>query len=200
MLRSPRFGLVSGGVLILAICALTLSLRPLRASGQTSAPVTVKDIDGHSFSLFGSDTRATVLLFVTIDCPITNSYVPEMNRIVAQYRSEKIAFFAVYSDPSLSVSAIRRHASDFGLQMPVIADTSHLLVRKAQATVNPEAAVFAPGGRLVYRGRIDNWYVDLGVRRAAPTQHYLRQALDQVLAGQPVAIAHVPPVGCSIVP
>jgi hypothetical protein len=200
MFRSARLGLVSAGIPLLAVCALNLSLLSSCATAETVTSATVKDIDGQSFRLFGPGTRATVLFFVTTDCPITNNYIPEMNRIVAAYAPRKVAFFAVYSDPSLSVSAIRRHAADFGLHIPVIDDTSHLLVRRAEATVNPEAAVFAPAGRLVYRGRIDNWYADLGVRRATPTEHYLRQALDEVLAGQPVATAEVPPVGCSIVP
>jgi len=197
MLRSARLSLVSAGVLVLALGALATSLR---ASPSPTAPVMVKDIDGHSFPLFGPDAPATVLLFVTMDCPITNSYMPEINRIVATYTPKKVAFFAIYSDPSLSRSAIREHAAEFGLHMPVIADNAHLLVRKAGATINPEVAVFAAGGRMVYRGRIDDWYVDLGQRRTAPTRHYLRNALDEVLAGQPVAIAQVPPVGCSIAP
>jgi hypothetical protein len=137
---------------------------------------------------------------VTLDCPITNSYMPEINRIVAEFTPQKVAFFAVYSDSSLSVSAIRRHAAEFGLQIPVIDDTAHVLVRKAGATVNPEAAVFTADGRRVYRGRIDDWYVDFGQRRTAPTRRYLRQALEDVLKDEPVAIAQVPPIGCSIAP
>jgi hypothetical protein len=197
MLRSAKLFLVSAGVLVLAICALAISLR---ASPSAPAPATVKDIDGHAFSLFGPGTRATVLFFVTVDCPITNSYMPEISRIVASYTPEKVAFFAVYSDPSLSVSAIREHAAAFGLHIPLIQDNAHFLVRKAGATVNPETALFAPGAHLVYRGRIDDWYLELGKRRAAPTQRYLRLALDEVLNGRPVAISQVPPIGCSIAP
>jgi len=58
----------------------------------------------------------------------------------------------------------------------------------------------AQGGQLVYRGRIDDWYVDIAKRRPAPTRRYLRQALDEVLKGQPVEIDQVPPLGCSIAP
>jgi hypothetical protein len=200
MLRTGRLGFVFAGILVLAICALTTSRRSWRASAQTATPTTVKDIDGHSYRLFVSGTGVTVLFFVTVDCPITNSYMPEMRRIATAYAPRKIAFFAVYSDPSLTVSAIRHHAADFGLDMPAIDDTAHVLVRKAGATVNPEAALFANGGQVVYRGRIDNWYVDLGLRRAAATEHYLRRALDETLSGKPVTTAEVPPVGCSIVP
>lgn len=197
MLRSswPLFGFTS--LLVLAICALTISFRPFR---DAYTPATINDIDQHSYRIFGDDTKATVLFFVTDGCPITNSYMPEMNRIVATYTPQKVAFFAVYTDPSVPVSAIRQHAKAFDLHIPLVSDNAHLMVRRAGSTVTPEAAVFAPGGHLAYLGRIDDWYLDLGERRAAPTHGYLRQALDEVLKGQTVAIAQVPPVGCSIAP
>jgi thiol-disulfide isomerase/thioredoxin len=197
MFGSARFPFVFAGIVALAMGAPAVSFC---APPDIPAPAIVKDIDGHAFRLFGPDDRATVLFFVADECPIVNSYMPEMNRIVAQYAPQKVAFFAVYSDPSVSSAAIRRHAEGFALHMPLIADKAHLLVRRAGATVTPEVAVFAPDGRLVYRGRIDDWYVDFGRRRTAPTQHYLREALDEVLRGAPVAVAQVPPIGCSIVP
>jgi hypothetical protein len=183
---------------------LVLTLSPITPSlcipPGDSPPATIDDINGHSFRLFGDDTKATVFFFLTDDCPIANSYGPEINRIAATYGPQKVAFFAVFTDPSISVSAIRQHAAVFDLHLPLIADRKHVLVRRAGATVTPEAAVFAAGGRLAYLGRIDDWYVDFGKRRSAPTQRYLCQALDAVLKGEPVAITRVPPIGCSITP
>jgi len=197
MLRSTWPSVVSASFPLFLFFALFTSFG---ASQSTADTPTLRDIDGHSFQLFGPQAKATVLFFVTNDCPITNNYMPEINRIVASYVPRKIAFFAVYTDPSVSESTIRQHAASFGIRIPLIHDSAHLLVRRAGATVTPEAAVFAPGGRLDYVGRIDDWYVDFGKRRAAPTQRYLRQALDEILNDKPVAIAKVPPIGCSIVP
>lgn len=183
------------------VCFLLLVPVPLlRASPNASPPVAVSDVDGHTYRLFGSNTPATVFFFLTDDCPIANSYMPEIRRIIAAYGPRKVAFFAVYTDASVSASALRRHAKAFDLQIPLVADRAHVLVHRAGATVTPEAAVFASGGRLVYHGRIDDWYVDFGKRRIAPTQRYLRQALDAVLQGESVAVARVPPIGCSISP
>jgi hypothetical protein len=64
--------------------------------------------------------------------------------------------------------------------------------------VTPEAAVYTPDHRLVYRGRIDDWYVDFGKPRAAPTTHDLEDALEAVLGGRPVADARTTAVGCFI--
>src|SRR4029077_9945651 len=76
-------------------------------------------------------------------------------------------------------------------------DPEHALVKFVGATVTPEAAVYA-GGRVVYRGRIDDRYVDLGVERPAATQHDLADALAASLDGKPAP--HPPPqaVGCFI--
>jgi thiol-disulfide isomerase/thioredoxin len=182
------------------ILLATLAPTPLGAA-QTASPIApVRDAGGHRLNLFGEETKAAVLIFMTNECPITNSYIPEINRIAADYGVRKIAFYAVYPDPTISIPAIRKHARDFGLNMPLIPDPAHDLVHRVGATVTPEAAVLERSGKLVYLGRIDDWYVDIGKRRPEPTQRYLRQALDAVLGGKPVATRFVNPVGCSIYP
>jgi hypothetical protein len=62
----------------------------------------------------------------------------------------------------------------------------HQWVKKAGATRSPETVVFSPKGQIVYRGRISDQYVGLGKRRANVTSHDLRDALEALLAGQPV--------------
>jgi len=178
-------------------------LAPALSSGVSQTPsaiAPVRDTDGHRLNLFGQDKKAAVLFFITNDCPIANSYIPEINRIVANYEPRKIDFYAVYTDATVSIPAIRKQAHEFGLNIPLIPDRAHDLVHRVGASVTPEVAVLERGGNLVYLGRIDDWYVDFGKRRPAPTQHYLRRALDAVLSGQPVAISNVKPVGCAIYP
>ncbi len=177
--------------------AAALALGGVRGGCQA---VTATDVDGHRLNLPGQDAKAAVLFFVTNDCPITNSSMPEINRLVAAYATRGIGFYAVYTDPTVSVAAIRKHAREYGMHMPLIDDTKHALVHRVGATVTPEAALLERDGKVVYLGRIDDLYVDLGERRAAATQHYLRDALDAVLQGRPVAVAKVEPVGCFIYP
>jgi len=187
--------------LMRTVTLIVLALPLLPAACQTpSAVAPVRDIDGHRLNLFGQGTKAAVLFFITNDCPITNRYMPEINRIVANYHARNIAFYAVYTDPTVSIPAIRNHAREYGLQIPLVPDTRHVLVHWVGATAVPEAALVERSGKLDYLGRIDDLYVDLGKRRPAPTQRYLRQALDAVLNGRPVAIPRVDPVGCFIYP
>jgi hypothetical protein len=60
----------------------------------------------------------------------------------------------------------------------------------------PEAAVLAPDGKVVYRGRIDDRYADYGKRRPEPTQRDLRDALDAVLENKPVRAPTTKVIGC----
>ena len=61
-----------------------------------------------------------------------------------------------------------------------------------------EPFVMQADGRVRYQGAIDDWYVALGKHRPEATQHYLRNALDAVLAGKEVAIVKTEAVGCLV--
>ena len=139
-----------------------------------------------------------MLLFIARDCPISNSYAPEIKRIIARYTPQKVAFTLVYPDPDTTLTSARRHAKDYGYTCPLLLDPAHKLVHKSGVTVTPEVAVFAPSGKLLYRGRIDDLYLGFGQRRYAVTRHDLRDALDAVLSGRPVPSAKTQAVGCFI--
>ena len=156
------------------------------------------DLEGRQVDpLKQTDAKATVFLFTRTDCPISNRYTPELQRLQAKFQSDNVRFWLVYSDPDESVKAIREHVKEYGYSWGVLRDLEHGLVRKTQVRVTPEAAVFV-SGRMVYRGRIDDRYVDFGKARAKPTQHDLEQALQATLEGRPVERAMTPAVGCFI--
>ena len=167
----------------------------------STAPASWPDVDGlPQRPLATAERAATVLLFVATDCPISNGYTPEINRIAGEYGPKGVAFFAVHADLSVEPDAARTHAAEFGYRCPVLLDADQRLARRVGATVTPEAAVLGPDGRVAYLGRIDDLYAGYGKRRHAPTSRELRDALDAVLAGRPVARARVPGIGCEIPP
>jgi len=142
-----------------------------------------------------------VLVFVRTDCPIANRYAPEMRRLQDRFAGKGMAFWLVYPDPAETPEAIRRHQRDFGLAFRALRDPQHELVRATQATVTPEAAVFVggrDGPRMVYRGRIDDRYVDFGRSRPAPTARDLRDVLQLLAAGSTLTPRTTPAVGCFI--
>jgi len=77
-------------------------------------------------------------------------------------------------------------------------DPEHVLVKRGRAQITPEVAVFDRGHQLVYDGRVDNWYVDLGRARPAATTHELDDAIRAAVAGKTVAESEVRGVGCYI--
>ena len=90
------------------------------------------------------------------------------------------------------------HVKAFEYPVHVLRDPKHALVRLAQATVTPEAAIYDRGRALVYRGRIDNRYVSLGVERPAATEHDVEDVLTALAAGRPSPRSAAPAVGCFI--
>ncbi len=164
-----------------------------------STPWSLLDLEGRQVDPFQqTDAKATVFLFTRTDCPISNRYTPELQRLQAKFQSDNVRFWLVYPDPDESVKAIREHVKAYGYSFGVLRDPQHRLVEETQVKVTPEAAVFVPGRRMVYRGRIDDRYVDFGKARAKPTQHDLEQALQAILEGRPVERAMTPAVGCFI--
>ena len=142
--------------------------------------------------------KAAVVLFVTTDCPIGNSYVPELNRIHDAYAQRGVVMWAVQADPWVPQADVAKYAAAFHYSFPLLLDPSQSLVKYAGATITPQAAVFGPDGKLLYLGRIDNRVADFGQSRLKATVPDLRNALDEVLAGKPVSPDRTKSIGCSI--
>ena len=148
--------------------------------------------------LKASGQKATALIFIAHDCPASNGYAPEINRLCADFGAKGIAFFIVYAETDLARTTAVEHAAAYGFKCPALLDTNLALVKKSGATVTPEAAVFSPAGTLLYRGRIDDRDAEIGRHRPAPTTHDLRDALDAILENKPVPVPITKPVGCYI--
>ena len=139
--------------------------------------------------------KVVVLIFARTDCPIANRYAPEIARISAAHVSHA-AFWMVYPDKRESSDEIRKHELEYHLALPVLRDPQRELMKRAQVSVTPEAAVFDAKGRLVYHGRIDNWFEDFGRARPAPTTHELADAIAAAISGHPATLPSVAAVGC----
>jgi hypothetical protein len=141
-------------------------------------------------------TKAVVFVFTRTDCPISNRYAPEVERLYEKFRGE-VDFWLVFVDRAEPAAAIGRHVREYGYRFGAILDRKHELVKLSQATVTPEAAVFA-GERLIYRGRIDDRYIAYGKARLVPARHDLEEVLDAVAAGRPVDARTTRAIGCFI--
>jgi AhpC/TSA family len=141
--------------------------------------------------------KAVVLLFVRSDCPISNRYAPELQRLYQRYSLLGLDFRLLYPEPGLIPSAMERHRKEYGLTIPALLDAGHKYVDRAQVRVTPEAAVFV-NGRLVYQGRIDDRFVDIGKSRSEATRHDLDEVLAAVATGKSAQRRQTKAVGCTI--
>ena len=186
----------------LAAACLVLALAACSAApqgGSAEPPAAALDLAGRAVDpLDAPSAPAVVLLFTRTDCPISNRYAPEVRRLYERFHDRGVTFWLVYPDPAATVESIEAHRGEYSYPLPALRDPGHVLVRRAGATITPEAAVFRPGGDLVYLGRIDDRYVDFGQARPQATQHDLEQAIEAVLAGRPVPVARAKAVGCFI--
>ena len=174
---------------------------PSTAALSAAPTSAVTDLNGRAVDPFAAnDKRATVLLFITNDCPIANSYAPEIQRICGEYAAKGISCTLVYSDLTLDAAAIRKHHDEYSYPaaIPAVRDDGHRLADVTGAKITPEAVVAGKGGKVLYRGRIDNFYAALGKPRRMATEHDLRQALDELLAGKPITHPQTQAVGCYI--
>jgi hypothetical protein len=175
---------------------LRIATLALLAVISTAAP----DLSGTPRDPFqpAAGTRATVLLFVSTDCPVSNRYAPDVRKLHDTYAKDGVAFWLIYPNPADAVSDIRDHIAQFKYPGTALRDIRHDIVTRAGATITPEAAVYDGRGRLAYRGRIDDRYSAVGIEKATPTRHDLQDAIAATLAGKPIKDNRTQAVGCYI--
>jgi Redoxin len=176
---------------LLALGALLICAGPAFAQSAV-------DLDGRVVNPFtASAGRVVVLVFLRRDCPVSGRYAPVIQSISKQY-SDKASFWLVYSDRSETAQAIRKSVSDYGYRLPVLRDPDRALVKLGHVQITPEVAVFDRHQRLMYDGRIDDWYIDATRARPSATTHELEDAIRAAAAGNSVAKSEVRGVGCYI--
>jgi hypothetical protein len=163
--------------------------------------LTLKTVDGTEVQPLNEPSahsgKAEVFLFTRTDCPISNRYAPEVERLYDAFSSRGFQFWLVYVDPAQTAAAIRAHRKEYGYHCGALLDPKHQLVRATGAEVTPEAVVFSKG-RVLYRGRIDDRYVAFGKARQSASTHDLEDVLNALAAGQAVEPRTTRAIGCFI--
>src|SRR5262245_9512323 len=120
-----------------SILLLALSLLSIAAA---LPKLDLLDLSGANANPFSSDSRATVFLFVSVDCPISNSYAPEFRRLVKSFQPLGISFYLIYPNQDETPDSIRKHLKEYDLPLPALRNPKLQLTKAANVRVTPEAA------------------------------------------------------------
>jgi peroxiredoxin len=184
--------------LLAAAAALALALPALAAPaiGSPAPAFTLTTLDGGVFSLdqAARSHKAVVVMFIATQCPYSNAYNDRMRDMAASYGKQGILFLGINSNKTEPAEETRAHARKHGLAFAIAKDPDNKVADLYGARHTPEIFVVDPQGVLRYHGRIDENYEDAS-KVASPD---LKNALDALLAGKPIARAETKAFGCSI--
>jgi protein-disulfide isomerase len=177
-----------------ALSAQTSSSTAAGAIGSKIGAITVQDSTG-SIAFKPGDATATVLIFVSSECPVSNAYNGRMNALYSDYNSKKVRFIFADANVTETLTQIRqlRNRPDNPLTVPTYYDANNVLADQLGAHATPEAYVIDNAGVVRYHGAIDNNKDPKQV-----TAQSLRNAIDAVLTGKTVQIATTRAFGCTI--
>ncbi|MCR9201389.1 MAG: redoxin domain-containing protein [Planctomycetaceae bacterium] len=158
------------------------------------------DIEGSEHRPFEDDrTSAVVVVFISTDCPIANSYLPLLQRMANEGKESGIRFFLVHPRTDVTAEQAHEHARRFAVDVPVIIDRDLVISRRLLAKTTPEAFVLTAGQQTpAYRGRIDNRYAGYGRKRSVATSSDLADAIHAVAQGDLPQVRRTKSVGCLI--
>ncbi len=183
------------GLALLAAAALP-ALAEGPAIGATAPVFDLKTIDGKDFSLASAEKadQLVVLMFIAVECPYSNAYNDRMRDMAAAYAARGVQFVGINSNKTESVADAVAHARKHGHTFTIVKDPGNKVADLYDARRTPEVFVIGQDGKLMYHGRIDENYEDA----SKVTSPDLKNALDALLAGQPVAKAETKAFGCTI--
>jgi len=145
-----------------------------------------------------ADASAIVLITQENSCPVIRNTATAVKALQHDYASKGVEIFMLNSTPTDQREAIRAEAEAYGYDQPILMDSNQLVGEQLGVTRTAEAIVIDPKTwTIVYRGPIDD-RVTYERQKAGAEHTWAKDALDSLLAGRPVAVPRVEPVGCLI--
>jgi peroxiredoxin len=189
--------------------ALAADLFPTLPLGSTAPDFNLPGVDGRNWSLKSfADAKILVVVFTCDHCPTAQYYEERIKQIAADYKDKGVAVVAImpndpkavrldelgWTDMGDTFAEMKIRARDHQFNFPYLNDGDTESVAHAYGpVVTPHVFVFDAARKLRYVGAIDN-----SERIQHVTKHYLRDALDALLAGKEPPVAQTKVVGCSI--
>ncbi|MGY1602234.1 redoxin domain-containing protein [Geodermatophilus sp. SYSU D00815] len=168
------------------------------AVGDPAPPLALPDPDGAVHRLEPGAHAATVVVFTANGCPYARAWHDRVQDLARDYAGRDVAVLQVVSNdeadhPEDGVDGMRARIAAGELAGPFLRDAEQSAARAYGATATPEVFVVDRTGVVRYHGAPDGDHDDPAQRAA-----WVREALDDVLAGRDVARPSTPPAGCSV--
>lgn len=163
------------------------------APAWSAAGFRVSHPDGHFETVDPAEYGATVLLFLSNVCPISNDYQDRIREMMAAFAGRPARFVLLNANDNETAAETARYAADVQFAAPVFKDWRNQVADRYGATLTPEAVVLDASGAVRYRGAIDDARNAARVRVAA-----VRTAVEDLLAGRTVSVKPIRAFGCAI--
>ena len=164
------------------------------AIGATIEDFTLPDVYGKEQALnYLKGKNGTVLIFIAVQCPVSNAYNERMAKLAQDYKARGISVIGINANATEPADAVKSHAAARKLTFPILKDPANKIADRLGAQHTPEAYFLDANSKLVYHGRIDNSRDESQVSSSD-----LRVAIEATLAGKPVAKTTASAFGCSI--
>ncbi|QGJ70451.1 Thiol-disulfide oxidoreductase ResA [Planctomycetales bacterium 10988] len=142
--------------------------------------------------------KATLLVFMSTHCPISNGYIPELKQIAEEYKADGLKVIGLNPNAGQSLREMAAHAEEYSWEFPLLRDAGAQVAAAVGVSICPEVVLFDGQGKLAYRGRIDDRYVFRGGAPRNTRQADLRVAIDSLLHRESIATPKTEALGCPI--
>lgn len=149
--------------------------------------------DGVPEEIDAAKYQASVLLFLSTVCPISNAYQDRIHALIKHFENRPVRMLLINANQNESADETRRYAEDVAFAVPFYKDWSNIVADRFGVTLTPEAVALDSRGAAVYRGAIDDARNPARVKVEA-----LKSAVEDLLAGRPVSVKPVRAFGCAI--
>lgn len=190
-----------------AFCLLAMFLVPqVQASGEDkpsslavgqAAPIfTLTDSSGKAVTLSDYAGKIVVLEWVNPECPFVQRHYKAgtMAKLATQYADKGVVWLAINSTSHAKPADDQKWIDQHKLSYPILSDPDGVVGHAYFARTTPEMFIINTDGKIAYLGAIDNDAQGSNASRI----NYVSQALDQVLAGEPVTAPQTRSYGCSV--
>jgi hypothetical protein len=140
-----------------------------------------------------------VIIFMAVDCPITQKYMTAFKELAARYESQQITLTG-YFPAGLTKKGEKEFRAEYQIPelIKLVDDKKREVTVNYNATITPEVVLIDKNQRVIYQGAFDNWFFELGRYRLEVTEHYLIDAIEAALKGEMPAITKTEAIGCFI--